>query len=64
MTYVACDSKLRSVVRFSMHPCQGNWMAIRRAVVNYTRAAHAFGAGIESRHKKLKQNTYQVHINM
>ena len=38
MTYVhvVCDSKLRSVVRLSMHPCPGNWMAIDRAVMYYT----------------------------
>ena len=47
-TYVACKSKLRSVVRSSMHPCLGNWVAIGRAVVYYARAAHTlqeFNAG-------------------
>ena len=32
MTQVACESNLRSVIRSSMHPCRGNWVAIRRAV--------------------------------
>ena len=35
MTHVACESTLRSVVRSSMHPCPGNWMAIGCAVVYY-----------------------------
>ena len=50
MTHVACRSKLRSVVRSSMHLCPGTWMAIERAVVYYARAAHAFSAGIKCRH--------------
>ena len=33
-----------------MHPCLGNWLAIRRGVVYYARAAHAFSAGITCRH--------------
>ena len=33
MTHVACESKLRSVVKSSMHLCPGNWVAIGRAVV-------------------------------
>ena len=28
MTHVVCESKLRLVVRSSMHPCPGNWVAI------------------------------------
>ena len=40
MTHVACKSKLCSVVRSSLQPCPGNWMAIRRAVENYAPAAH------------------------
>ena len=35
MTHVPCDSKLRSVARSYMHPYQGNWVAIGRAVVDY-----------------------------
>ena len=50
MTNVACDSKLRSVVKSSMHPFIGNWMAIGRAVVYYAQAAHTFSAGIKCRH--------------
>ena len=45
MTHVACESKLRSVERSSMHPCPGNWVAIVRAVVHSTLAAHALSAG-------------------
>ena len=33
-----------------MHPCPENWLAIRRAVLYYARAAQAFSAGIECRH--------------
>ena len=50
MAHVACRSKLCLVVRSSMPPCLKNWVAIRRAVVYYARAAHAFSAGIECRH--------------
>ena len=35
MTRVACESKLRSVVRSSMHPFSGNWMAVGHMVVYY-----------------------------
>ena len=28
MTHVACESKLHSVARSSMHPSPGNWVAI------------------------------------
>ena len=50
MTHVAFESKLRSVVRSSIHPCIRNCAAIRGAVVYYVRAAHAFSAGIKGRH--------------
>ena len=33
-----------------MQPWLGNWVAIRRAVVNYARAANAFSAGIKCRY--------------
>ena len=33
-----------------MHPWPGNWVVIRRTVVNYARAAHAFSAGNKCRH--------------
>ena len=38
MTYVTCESKLRSVLRSSMHLCPGNWVATGCAVVYYARA--------------------------
>ena len=53
MTHVAWESKLCSLVRPSMHPCPGNWIAIGRAVVYYARAAHSFSAGIKCRHCRI-----------
>ena len=50
MTHVACESKLRSFVRSSMHPGLGNYVAIRYGVVYFARAAHTFSAGIKCRH--------------
>ena len=50
MTHEACKSKLRSVVRSSMHPYPGNWVAIGRAVVYYALATRAFSAGIRCWH--------------
>ena len=52
MKHVACELKLGSVVRSYIRPCQGKLGrgAIRRAVVDSARAAHAFSAGIKSRH--------------
>ena len=34
MTHVASESKLRSVVMSSMHPCPGNWVAIGGSFAN------------------------------
>ena len=45
-TYVACESKLHSVVRSSMHPCTVNCIACGCTVVYFVRAAHAFSAVI------------------
>ena len=50
MTHEACETKLRSVVRSSVHACPGNWVAIGRAVVYYARAARTFSAWIEYWH--------------
>ena len=50
MTHEACKSKLRSVVRSSMHPYPGNRVAIGRAVVYYAWAARQLSAGIKCRH--------------
>ena len=50
MMHGACESKLRSVVRSSMHPYPGNWVAIGRAVVYYVWTAREFSAGIKFRH--------------
>ena len=47
MTHEACESKLRSVVRSSMHPYR---VEIGRAVVYYAWAAREFSAGIKCRH--------------
>ena len=35
MAHVACESKLCLVMRSSMHPCQGNSVAIGRVVMYY-----------------------------
>ena len=45
MTHVACESKLRSVARSSMHPDPRNCVATGLAVVY-----HTFSAGIKRRH--------------
>ena len=50
MTHVACESKLRSVARSSMHPCPVNWVTIGRAVVYYAGAAQAFSVEIKRWH--------------
>ena len=46
MTHIACEPKLRSVVRSSMPRKLGG------AVMSYARAVHAFSAGIKCRHCK------------
>ena len=50
MTHLVCESKLRLVVRSSMHPCPGHCVAIGHAVAYFPQAAHAFSAGIKCRH--------------
>ena len=37
MTHVHCESKLRSIIKSSVHPCHGNWVAIEHTVVYYAR---------------------------
>ena len=49
MIHVAFKSKLRPVMRPSVHPRPGYGVAIGRAVVYYARAARAFDAGIKCR---------------
>ena len=39
MTLVACESKLRPVMKSSMYQCPGNWVAIGRAVVYHAQSA-------------------------
>ena len=56
MTHVACESKLRPFVWSPMHSWPKNVAATGRVVVNYTRAAHAFSAGIECWHCKSRRN--------
>ena len=41
---LACESKLCSVVRWSIHQSPGKWMAIGCAAVHYAQAARAFSA--------------------
>ena len=50
ITHVAYDSKLRPDVRYSMHPCPGNWVPIGRAVVYHAGGAHTFIAVTKYRH--------------
>ena len=57
MNHVACESKLRPVVRSSRHPCTGNWMVIGRTVVYNARAAHAYSAGLKGKHCRLNTRT-------
>ena len=38
MTHVACELKLRSIMKSLMYPCPGNWVAIGRTVIYYARA--------------------------
>ena len=49
MTHVACESKLRSLIRSPIHPFQRNRVAFGHTVVYYGRAAHAFSAVIKCR---------------
>ena len=53
MTHVACESKPRSIMRSSRHPCTGNRVTTGFAAVYYGRAAHIFSAGIKCWHCKL-----------
>ena len=59
MTHVACESKLRLVIRSSIHPCQGNCVAFGRTVVYYAGDAHAFSSGIKCRHCGLETAPWQ-----
>ena len=47
--HVVCKSKLRSVVRSSMHPWSANMVTIEM-VMHYARTVHALTAGIKCRH--------------
>ena len=58
MTHVACESKLRSVVRSFIHPWPWNRVTIGRAVVYYARTAYAFSAGIKCRHCRCRVFSY------
>ena len=40
----------QSYIQLWVHPCPGNWVAIRRAVVYYAQAVHAFSAGSVCQH--------------
>ena len=57
MTNKACESKILSIMRSSMYPCPGNWIAIGRAVVYCARAAQAFRVAIKCRHWTSKTTT-------
>ena len=53
MSHVACESKIRSVIRSSIHQYQGHWVAFGHTVVYHARAAHTFRAGINCRHRNI-----------
>ena len=63
-THVACNSKLRSVVRSSMHLCQGNWVAIMCAAVYYSRAVHALGTRIRCCHCTCRSESARSDLNV
>ena len=46
MTHEACESKLRLVVRSSMHPYPGKWVAIGHVVVYHAWAARELMHGL------------------
>ena len=52
MNHVACESKIRSVVRLSMHPRSANWVVVWRAAVYCAQASHASSAGIKCQHSR------------
>ena len=55
MTHVACESKLRSLVRSFIHPWPRNWVTIGRAVVYYARA------GIKCHHSQTVHPRNKIH---
>ena len=46
-----------------MHPCPGNWVAIRPAVVYYARAGHTFSAGIKCWHCIYRRDFAQLGVS-
>ena len=56
MDHQACELKSRSVVRSSIYPCPGNWVAIKHADVYYARAAHTSSEGIKCQHCTIQSN--------
>ena len=56
MTHEACESKLRSVVRSSIHPYPEKLVAIGHAVEYCAWAAHEFSAGIKCRYCRCRGN--------
>ena len=60
MTQVACEPKLRPVVRSFMHP----WVAIGCAVVYNARAVHAFNAGVTCRQCRVCQMSDNLSIDL
>ena len=50
MTHVAWKSKIRSVLKSSMHLGPGSWVTVGSAVVYYAWADNTFSAGIKCRH--------------
>ena len=64
MSHVVYEPQLRSVFRSSMHPCPGNWVAIKHAVVYHARASHAFSAGFKCRLCILRSNVITISLRL
>ena len=72
MTHEVCESKLGSVLRSSVHPYPGNWVAVGHAVIEYAWAAREFSAGIKCQHcsKRTIQSLYrkdyvmEIHVHL
>ena len=64
MSHIVYKPQLRSVSRSSMHPCPGNWVAIKHAVVYHARASHAFSAGFKCRLCILRSNVITISLRL
>ena len=60
MTHVACESKLRLVLRSSLHPWPESFVESERTVLYYARDTQASSAGIKFRHWR----SLRTHLNI